>query len=114
MTYYMKLDNSHFEKMIVGTKTIEMRLWDEKRRELRIGDTIVFSDNSNEGREIEVEVTAIHLFDTFKELYNSLSLSKCGYAESEIHLADPSDMERYYSLEKQLEYGVVGIEICKK
>ena len=34
-----------------------------------------------------------------------------GYDENEI--ADPKDMEKYYSKEKQKKYGVLGIKIKK-
>ena len=114
MIHYMKLDTVHFEKILIGTKTIEMRLYDEKRRAINIGDTIVFTANSDDEQKVDVEVVNIHLFKSFKELYAYLPLSKCGYAESEIDSADAKDMEKYYSIEKQLEYGVVGIEISKK
>ena len=34
-----------------------------------------------------------------------------GYSEDEI--ADPKDMEQYYSMEEQNKYGVLGIKIKK-
>ena len=50
-------------------------------------------------------------FDSFAELYQKLPLLKCGYTEADISNAKPEDMELYYSLEQQKEYGVLVIEI---
>ena len=38
-----------------------------------------------------------------------MPLCECGYAAGE--KASPADMDKYYSKENQLKYGVVGIEI---
>ena len=38
----MKLDKEPFEKIKSGEKTIELSLYDEKRRKIREGDIIVF------------------------------------------------------------------------
>ena len=53
----------------------------------------------------------MHIFDTFIELYRSLPLSKCGYAEQDLETDSPDDMLAYYPKEKQERYKVVGIEI---
>ena len=54
---------------------------------------------------------ALHKFDSFEDLYDSLPLLQCGYTENDILTASPNDMDVYYSKEKQKEYGVIGIEI---
>lgn len=43
--FYMSLDAVHFKELIKGRKIIEGRIFDEKRREIDIGDTIVFKKN---------------------------------------------------------------------
>ena len=42
MEHNMKLNPSPFEKIRTGSKTIELRLYDEKRRAISVGDTITF------------------------------------------------------------------------
>ena len=44
-------------------------------------------------------------------IYDNLPLLKCGYNEDNINTASPDDMEKYYSKEKQNQFGVIGIEI---
>ena len=43
MVHQMKLLESPFERIKNGTKTIEFRLFDEKRKQIKIGDQIEFS-----------------------------------------------------------------------
>ena len=44
MKHYMKLQNDPFTKIKNKTKTIEMRLNDEKRRKIKIHDLIEFTN----------------------------------------------------------------------
>ena len=97
----MKLQRRPFEAIRLEQKTIEMRLYDEKRRKIAVGDTITFRCD---GEELTVRVIALHRFPDFAALYAALPHSKLGST-------DPKDMERYYSQEEQREYGVLGIEI---
>ena len=43
MLHCMKLNRDPFEKIKSGSKTIEMRLFDEKRQRISVGDFIEFS-----------------------------------------------------------------------
>ena len=106
----MKLHPSPFEMIKSGQKTIELRLFDEKRRKIQAGDSILFT-NTVSGETLKKTVRALHRFDSFDELYKSLPLLQCGYTVNDIDSAKPSDMERYYSIEEQNKYGVVGIEL---
>ena len=109
-THNMKLQPSPFEMIKSGKKTIELRLYDEKRKLIKPGDAIIFT-NVSTGEELKKTVLRLHLFDSFAELYNSLPLLKCGYTEGNVENADPTDMELYYSREEQAKCGVVGIEL---
>lgn len=109
--HYMHLNEGPFEKIRFGKKTIELRLYDEKRQKVSIGDVIVFDNLSEPGVTISARVTDIHRFDNFDALYKSLPLQKCGYSDDEVKTASPDDMLEYYSKEEQQKYGVVGIEI---
>ena len=44
MTHSMQLQPSPFKMIRDGTKTIELRLFEEKRKIIRIGDTISFTN----------------------------------------------------------------------
>lgn len=111
MVHNMKLQSEPFEKIKNEYKTIELRLLDEKRQLVNVGDIIEFLNLKNKTQKIRAEVIALHKFENFTQLYKSLPLEKCGYEKSEIKNADPKDMELFYSSEEQKKYGVVGIEL---
>ena len=109
-THRMKLHAAPFEEIKSGEKTIELRLLDEKRRQIKVGDRIVFT-NTATGETMDATVAKLHCFDSFEALYQSLPLLKCGYTAEDVAEASPTDMEQYYSAQKQKQYGVVGIEL---
>ncbi len=111
MTHNMKLWRDAFGNIADGSKTIELRLNDEKRQKINIGDTIVFNCTKNNDI-ITAKVKALHKFADFKELYEHLPLDKCGYSKEELGTAHYTDMEQYYSKEEIAKYGALGIELC--
>lgn len=113
MKHIMKLHSSLFNMIKCGKKTYELRLFDEKRQCIKIGDEIEFV-NTKTQEQLVVHVKNIHIFGNFNELYQSLPLLKCGYTETNLATADPTDMEQYYSKEKQAQYGVVAFEIERR
>lgn len=108
--HQMKLHSSPFAMIKSGQKTIELRLLDEKRRQIKVGDTITFT-NTATGETLTKTVTKLHCFDSFEALYRALPLLQCGYTQADIATAHYRDMEAYYSAEEQAMYGVVGIEL---
>ena len=112
MTHQLKLHARPFEMIQSGRKTIELRLYDEKRRQIQVGDTLVFTHSDDPAQTLTAQVTALHLYPDFVALYAALPLDKCGYLPEELATAAPEDMNVYYSAEKQAQYGVVGIEIA--
>lgn len=110
--HMMNLNPSPFKMIREGNKTIELRLYDEKRKMISIGDTITFTNTDNPNDAICASVIDLFVFDSFDELYKSLPLLECGYTKEDLDTASPCDMEKYYSKEMQQQYGVVGIKIC--
>lgn len=109
MTHFMKLQPEPFERINSGRKTIELRLYDEKRRRIQAGDVIVFT-RTDSGEKLYVKVIALHIYRSFAELYGALPLEKCGYGAQNISTASPEDMRAYYTACDEETYGVVGIE----
>lgn len=111
MTHEMKLNKEPFEQIRNGKKTVELRLNDEKRQQVKVGDRIVFRSLASPEDTVLTEVIALHRFPSFARLYETLPLIACGYTEDELPDAKPEDMDAYYSPEKQAQYGVLGIEL---
>ena len=110
MTYKMNLNEKPFNLIKNETKTVELRLNDEKRQLLKIKDLIEFTNRDNNEKMI-VEIEDLCYYPTFEELYKHFDKVSRGYDENEV--ANYQDMEEYYSKEEQSKYGVVGIKIKK-
>ena len=108
MIHQMKLKNDPFERIKSGKKTIEIRLYDEKRRKIKENDYIEFT-NLEDGEVIKVKVIKLHLFNTFKELFDNFDNSYFGHDTNE--KINYERMYDYYTKEEEKELGVVGIEI---
>lgn len=109
MLHQMRLKREPFEQIKNGSKTIELRLNDEKRQKVQVGDFIAFTCLDDATQKIQTRVTALHRFDSFAALYAALPKEKLGYFSSET--PEPSQMDEYYPREKQEQYGALGIEL---
>ncbi len=105
MLHKMKLNESPFERIKNGKKTIEFRLYDEKRQQIKIGDKIEFSKLPDLQEKLLVDVVELYRENTFENLFRKLYTD-----EDEINRKTIS-MHQYYSSEKEKEYGVLGIKI---
>ena len=103
MIYRMKLQNEPFKQIKKGTKEIEIRLNDEKRKVFKINDYIEFT-NITTLEIMFVKITNLYHFENFEELFNHFDNSTLGGETYE-------EMYDYYSKEDESKYGVLGIEI---
>ena len=91
----MHLDPDAFSKIEDGEKTVELRLYDEKRRRIQAGDVIRFESTDDETDVLYAQVEGLRFFASFDELYAALPLTACGYTEAEARTASPRDMDKY-------------------
>ena len=73
----MHLNNEPFQLMKNEVKTIEIRLNDEKRQEIKSGDYIVFQNLMNE-ETLTVQVKEIVVFSSFQSLLNQYTNEEVG------------------------------------
>ena len=107
-TYEMNLQPKYFDFIKEGTKRIELRLYDEKRSQIQLGDVIEFS--KSEGDKLKTEVIGLLRYNSFQDLFEDCDISI---------LADTSMtkeellnvLNEFYTPEKQAQYGVVGIRL---
>lgn len=110
MEMIIHLDEDIFEIVKNGTKDVEVRLNDEKRRKLSIGDTLIFLKRPEEIEKIYAIVTDLKYYSNFEELSKNYSIEKMylpGYTK-EYFVNDI--LGRFYSNDEQNKYGVVAIE----
>ena len=111
MIHEMSLNPAPFEKIKNGEKSIEIRLYDEKRRGVKIGDIIIFSKLPEKTEKIKVEVVGLSLFRSFRDLFSNFEKSKFGH-EQNLSIEEQINRQmEYYTEEEEQQYGVIGIHI---
>lgn len=106
----MHLRPQPFAAIKAGTKKYELRLLDEKRKKMHSGQCVKLIECESK-EELLVRIIDVQVFDDFETLYNTLDLTQCGYAESEVSKASYHDMEAYYSKEALSQYQAVAFEV---
>lgn len=110
MKYIMKLNSKYFEYIKNGTKRTEIRLNDEKRKGIKIGDEIIFQKEPELKEEIRTQIVNVTVKRTFKDLIKNLDVSE--YSDrSETEENFLKDLYSFYTKEQEEKYGVVGIQI---
>ena len=74
MLHKMKLNKSPFEKMKNGTKSIEIRLFDEKRQQIKIGDTIKFLKEPELEENFNARVTGLLRYNSFDDMFKDFEI----------------------------------------
>ena len=107
-THYLHLHPEPFDHIRSGIKTVESRLFDEKRSKYEIGDVLVFTNRGNEKESIKTTIIALHRELSFRDLFlNDKTKAKFSTVSLDELLRG---IELYYSREDQVRCGVVGIE----
>lgn len=110
MKHEMKLQQKYYDFIKNGTKRIEIRLFDEKRQKIKIGDTIKFLKDDNQDESFEVKVIGLLRYNSFEDMFKDFDisvLSDKSMTKDELI----STLEKFYTKEKQEQYGVLGIRI---
>lgn len=106
----MKLKPVYFEKIKAGEKVYEIRLNDEKRQLLKIGDTLLFKKEPELAEILQTKIVNLFYFNSFSEMLEALLADEVGFngfSKNEIE----DIYHEFYSSEDELKYGVVAIKI---
>ena len=104
----MNLQPKYFDFIKNGTKRIELRLYDEKRSKIQLGDIIEFSKSGND--KLEAEVIGLLRYKNFTDLFEDFDISIL--ADGSMTKQELLDiLSEFYTPKKQAEYGVLGIRL---
>lgn len=110
MIHEMKLQPEYYDFIRKGTKRIEIRLNDEKRQQIKIGDTIKFFKEPELIESFNAKVVDLLKYNNFNDMFKDFDISvladKTMTKEELINT-----LEQFYTKEKQEKYGVLGIKI---
>ncbi len=110
MEHNMGLYETPFNSIESGKKKVEVRLNDEKRRKISVGDTINFTKIPDNNETLTVEVIELREFTTFKEMYENIPASDFDAVGGSID----EMVERTYKIytpDKEKEWGTLAITI---
>ena len=100
MTHEMKLQPEYYNFILNGTKRIEIRLYDEKRQSIKLGDTIKFLKEPELSESFNAKVTGLLRYNSFKDMFKDFDISilsdKSMTKEELIKV-----LEQFYTKEKQ-------------
>ena len=109
MIHDMKLNDKAFNNIKKGLKKFELRLYDDKRKNINIGDTIIFHNLNNLENTISVSVIALLRYPTFAELFSDIDYNLCGTANS---LEEKLErIHTFYTIEQEKKYGILAIKM---
>jgi len=106
----MHLDPRPFDLIKCGIKTVEIRLNDEKRRKIKVGDSVYFVRRSQRPQVLKVEVVALQSFASFDEVYSAYDSTALGFRGATLM----EFLENYYAIysdEKEYEFGVLAMQV---
>ena len=104
----MNLQPKYFDFIKDGTKRIELRLYDEKRQSVQLGDIIEFAKSEDE--KFKAEVVGLLRYNSFADLFEDFDISIL--ADSSMTKQELLEvLGEFYTEEKQAEFGVIGIRI---
>lgn len=110
MEHEMKLQPEYYNFILNGTKRIEIRLFDEKRQQIKIGDTIKILKEPELNESFNAKVIGLLRYNTFEDMFKDFDisvLSDSSMTKEELIVV----LEQFYTKEKQKQYGVLGIRI---
>ena len=110
MKHEMKLREIYFNKIKIGEKIYEIRLNDEKRQLINVGDFIIFKKEPLLEDVIETEVVELLHFKTFKEMASNILPKEIGFDN---HSIDDivKVYHQFYSTEDEKKFGVLAIKV---
>lgn len=106
----MRLADAPFDMIKSGKKTVEVRLSDEKRGQICVGDIIIFCRKSEISDACAVNVVGLRRYKNFFELFSAESLAAAG-CENMTAAQAAQSMHQYYTAEQESGFGALAIQI---
>ena len=110
LIHQMGLYEEYFAAIKTGRKKMEVRLNDEKRRRIKIGDSIKFIKVPEQDESLQVQVMDLTTYETFQAMYEDIPFEAfdcAGWMMKEM-LEGTYDI---YTPEQEEEWGVLAITI---
>lgn len=109
-TYVMNVIKKYFKSLKNGSKVIESRVNDVRRKKIKPGDIIKFTQSDRANKYIYARVKRVTEYKDFTELFTKEGVEKTGNKGKSVEQAN-AIMHRFYTDDEIVKNGVVAIEI---
>jgi len=113
MIHQMGLYGEYFASIIEGRKTVEVRLNDEKRRQIKVGDIIEFIKVPEQDETLQVQVVELRQYNTFTEMYEDIPFRDFDCEGWSLQEMIDGTYE-IYTPEQEKQWGTLAITIKSK
>ena len=100
----------NFDKIKSGEKIFEIRLNDEKRQQINIGDIVIFKKEPDLYEGLVCKILEKRHFSSFAQMAQVMSLKDLGFAGKNAEQVERK-LHTYYSKKDEEMYGVVVFKI---
>lgn len=100
----MHLFDEPFDLILKDKKKVEIRLNDEKRRRIRVGDTITFRRMIKPNENLMCQVVKLTVYNSFRDLLESLDPANLD--------EDIRSLHQIYDETDEKKYGVLAIQFA--
>jgi len=107
----MHLESEIFDLVNNNIKDIEVRINDEKRRKLKVGDIITIKNRGNDD-SIKIKIINLEYFPSFINCINNYNLNRL-YNDKITSNEFLNLLYKFYTKEEEKKYGVVAIIFTK-
>lgn len=111
-THILHLDEPHFSNINKGLKCYELRIFDDKRKLIKVGDDLIFKSRESDD-DLHTTVTNIKIFASFHDAILYYGVDNIMPGET-IHTA----VEKYHSIKGyaklEREEGIIAMFITIK
>lgn len=104
------LKKEYYDKIKSGGQVIELRLNDQKRQLMKIGDIIRFGLEPERDEYVEAKIIGLIKYRDFESLLNDIPFNLLGFAN--LNKDEVLDLlYEFYSKKDEKRFGVVGIRV---
>lgn len=100
MSHIWSLETIHFQNIKNGNKTVEGRIADKKRLQISVGDIVVMSNKDAKEETVDVQITEIVKYNSFKEMISNEGVSNVLPGETTVDNG-VAEYHQYYTVEQE-------------
>lgn len=125
-TFEMHLADDMFDAVKTGRKTVEIRLFDEKRKKVDVGDYIEFIRQSDDSDRVKMRVADLDIWETFEKAFSCIDyvkkkrIERLQYTPAQLGAPENATLKslvdgmyKYYKKEEEKEHGVIAFTLEK-